>query len=278
MTIRRKFNLERVGQYLENKNLTSPIKTDITPKWDQLLAANECLRSCECIYPHNSELSLVQQHNLLKTSVTELFQKPEQLISEKFEFVQHIDCAEWLVASAPNVDQPMSTHTTHINIEDENVTMFAAVQPSQQMFFLEMGPNRIGGIRLAFQRKTVQQEQQTVFGELKFHHIQFFNEEILSMLFDNLVDGRVSNCFVQFPLAVLRAKLTLLSGAGDGCNLMDSCAVTNFYDILDMAMIKSIDGFDGNVLSVSGSRKVCMTKKRDRKDLSYRKICCVVCR
>lgn len=268
MAIRRKFNLERVGQYLENKNLTSPIKTDITPKWDQLLAENECLRHCECIYPHNSELSLVQQHNLLKSSVTELFQKPQQLISDKFKFVQHIDCAaDWSVSGsglASNGDQPMATFTTHINIEEDNVAMFAGVQPGQSMFFLEIAQklNRIAGIRLAFERKTVQQELQTTFGELKFHHIQFFNEEILSMLFDNVIDGRVSNCFVQFPVAVLRPKLTVLTDAteGDVHNLMHSCAMTNFYDVLDVAMIKSIDGFDGNVLSVSGSRKVCVAR------------------
>lgn len=261
-TTRRKFNLERVGQYLENKNLVSPIKCDFIPKWDQLLAENECLRNSESIYPHNKELSLVQQHNLLKSSISELFMKPQKLVSEQFKTIRYIDCAtEW---SLSDCDQPYSTYTTHMNIECDNVTLIAGVLPGKQMFFLEINPNTnsIGGIRLEFQRKTsTQLQEQLQFGELKFRHAQFFNNEILSILLDNLIDDRVSNCFVQFPVTLLRSKLTIVDGAGvssigNSANLLSSISVTNFYDLLDTPMIKSIDGFDGNILSVSGNRKV----------------------
>lgn len=269
-TTRRKFNLERVGQYLENKNLVSPIKCDFVPKWDQLLAENECLRNCENIYPHNKELSLVQQHNLLKTSISELFMKPEKLISGKFKIIRCIDCAtEWLLSSSSSSDtsnqSSYSTYITQMNIECDNVTMIAGVLPGRQMFFLEINSNKnsIGGLRLEFQQKNSSQlQEQLKCGALNFRHVQFFNTEILSMLLDNLCDDRVSNCFVQFPVALLRSKMTAFDGGvwtsiDNGVNLINTVAVTNFYDLLDASMVKNIDGFDGNILSVTGSRKVC---------------------
>lgn len=191
--------------------------------------------------------------------------KPQTLINDKFKLCHFIDCVsidEWPILNCDN-NQPLSTYTTHINIECDNVTMIAGVLPGKQMFLLEFNcnTNSIGGILLEFQRKTfVQQQQQSQFGELSFRHIQFFNDEILSILLDNSLDGgrKMSNCFIQFPVTLLRAKLTMLMNNGsDNCyNLMSMVSVTNFYDLLDVTMIKSIDGFDGNILSVSGSRKV----------------------
>lgn len=57
---KRKFNLERVGQYLQNQNLQKLSRISVTSDWNKLLEQNECLKNSNFIYPHHKELSLVQ--------------------------------------------------------------------------------------------------------------------------------------------------------------------------------------------------------------------------
>ena len=67
---RRKFNLERVGQYLEDKPLVHPMANDGEEnEWKRLLAQNECLRQCGAIFPHHEQMSLLQQQKLLKQQI-----------------------------------------------------------------------------------------------------------------------------------------------------------------------------------------------------------------
>lgn len=75
---KRKFNLERVGQYLQNQNLQKLFSTNFTSDWSKLLDQNECLKNSNFIYPHHKELSLVQVLNKIL-----LFSKLSQKIIHK---------------------------------------------------------------------------------------------------------------------------------------------------------------------------------------------------
>lgn len=248
---RKKFNLERVGQYLENKNLDIESKNDSSQEWNQLLEDNECLKNCELIYPHYKHLSLVQQHNLLKKSISELFATPEALIGKEFRSKTDINCFE--------LQDNSTVVTSHVNVETDNISLLATLIDNQSMIIIEFNPklNTFGSVRLLFQPRPFVDvnDKFSSFGALKFHHMQFYNEEILSILLDSQTDARQINCFIQFPVSALKSKLAFQRVGFTG-NLFSSTPLTNCYDVLEPSSIRIIDGFDGYMIAVSGNRKV----------------------
>lgn len=250
---RRKFNLERVGQYLENKELENRIDSSL--KWDQLLEDNECLKNCEMIYHlGNKNLSLVQQRNLLKKSIIDLFLTPEALIGKEFRLKRDINCFD--------LQDTSTVETSHVNVETENTSLLATLIDKNQLIIIEFNPklNTFGSVRLLFQPRPFADinDKFFTFGALKFHHIQFYNEEILSILLDSQRDAHQMNCFIQFPVSVLRSKFAYHRVGFTG-NAMASTPLTNCYDVLEPSSVRVIDGFDGYMIAVSGNRKVIFT-------------------
>ncbi|KAG4075627.1 hypothetical protein HA402_003452 [Bradysia odoriphaga] len=257
---RKKFNLERVGQYLENKNLEIESKNDTTQEWNQLLEENDCLKNCELIYPHHKNLSLVQQHNLLKTCITELFATPETLIGKEYRLKTEINCFDLLETS--------TVVTNHVNVEADNVSLLATLIDKNQLMIIEFNPklNTFGSVRLFFQPRPFVDinDKFSSFGTLKFHHMQFYNEDILSILLDSQTDARQMNCFIQFPLSALKSKFAMQRVNFTG-TVMSTTPLTNCYDVLEPTSIRVIDGFDGYMIAVSGNRKVASILSESQK-------------
>lgn len=245
--------MEQVGQYLENKNLDVQCKVDLKHNWDKLLNENECLATCDAIYPHHKELSLVQEHNLLRKSIEEMFSKPEQLISERFKLKTTMNCLE-LISNENDI-----IITDGINIEEEDISNFCGLISGKTMFYLEFNSyiNEIKAIKLEFLHKPFFMEKyQNAFGKLTFKYVQFYNEEIISMLLNNEMDtNRSTSCFIQFPLALLRPRMSILR-IQDSIDLIKNVSITNMFEIMDTTLVKNIDGFDWQTFSVSGNRKV----------------------
>lgn len=251
---RKKFNLERVGQYLENKNLQNESKNAVSQEWDQLLEDSECLANCEFICPQYKNLSLVQQHNLLKKSIGELFATPETLIGKEFRLKTEINCFDLQVNS--------TVVTSYVNVERGNISLLAALIDKHQLIIIEINPklNTFGSVRLLFQPRPFIDinDKFSTFGTLKFHHMQFYNEEILSILLDSQADARQMNCFIQFPISALKSKFAFQRVGYTG-NMMSTTPLTNCYDVLEATSIRTIDGFDGYMIAVSGNRKVSLS-------------------
>ncbi|KAJ6640094.1 Anaphase-promoting complex subunit 4 [Pseudolycoriella hygida] len=259
---RKKFNLERVGQYLENKNLEIESRNDTTQEWNQLLEDNHCMKKCELIYPHHKHLSLVQQHNLLKKCIGDLFSTPEKLISKEFRLKAEINCFEVLETSTVVAD--------HVNVEADNVSLLAMLIDKNQLMIIEFNPksNTFGAVRLVFQARPFIEgnEKFATFGTLKFHHIQFYNAGILSILLDSQTDTRQMNCFIQFPLSGLKMKFAYQKVGFTG-NVMTATPLYNFYDLIEPTSVRVIDGFDGNMIAVSGCRKVASILSESQKGI-----------
>ena len=241
---RKQFNLERVGQYLEDKNLQDLSTVDLTQHWNELLQENECLSQCGLIYQHQQELSLVQQHNLLKSCIAELFAQPEQLMGKHFQLKCTVDCAQ--------LQDTDAVGTTFISIESKNVTLLAYLISQQLLIVLEHNDltSVWRAVKLECQRKIF------VFGDLSFRQVQFYNEDIMSMLFYNSSENRMTNSFVQFPVDELRAKMVTLSDA-PRLEIIHQLPIVNFFGIIDPASVRAVNnGFDAHFLAVSGVRKV----------------------
>lgn len=248
---KRRFNLERVGQYLVDKPLQIPQQINPKQHWDTLLEENECLKSSELVYPHNKNSSLIQEHNLLKKSIDNIFRRPGEVITKGFEIKRNGKCAEYEL----NEISKSKIYSTHINKED--VSLFAVMESSATLIFIECHKDwTMKSLKLQFQQKPYFENKFSGFGTLSFRHIQFYNENILSILIDDTKEnGRKTSCFVQFPIQILREKVVEMSS----CENVDFTKITrilNFYDVLDAGFIRNIDGFDGDCISVSGNRRV----------------------
>lgn len=255
---KKRFNLERVGQYLDDKNLQITSGYNLTQKWAQLLDENECLKECEHFYPHDKQLSLVQQHNVLKQSISDFFSRPETLMGNNFIPKMFIDCGETISDAGSSI----SPHVSHWNIESEGVSLFAILLASEQILYVvelngaDSSVNQLRAVRLEFQEKRFFDEKYAPFGELKFCDLQFYNGNHLSMLLAAEYQSKAVNCFVQFPLAVVRNRMTTLASAANGGSFAQLITV-NMFDVLDAQIIRLLDGTaDNQRISVSGSRKV----------------------
>lgn len=257
----KRFNLERVGQYLEDKNLQIQSTIDLTQKWNQLLDENECLKECDIIYPHQKHLSLVQQHNLLKTSISELFSRPEKLIQKHFTHKSSIECAQL---------GPSNTRikTSHICVHGQYKSMFAILLSRSILVLLEVQSesNERRAIKLELVDRTFYDEKFDSFGDLEYRDVKFYNEEHISILLYSLAYQRANNCVIQFPLAAVQSRMTSLQW---NTSLdISMLPVISFYDVFDPTLVRVVDGADGDIISVSGSRKVAsllaMSQKRIR--------------
>lgn len=212
------------------------------------MAENECLRNSEAIFPHHKNLSLVQEHKLLEKSIKELFSIPEKLVGEAFRFKRYIEFAEF-----NDVDE-LTLH--HVNIESKNQTLFSATISNETMYFMEF-TSRSEFMKLAtfqFGQKPYLDSRFQSIENLKFHHLQFYNESTLSMLLDSTEGNKTNKCFIQFPIQNFQSRLLGVK-LSEYIDIVKSLTPINLYELLDPTLLRPLETSDGHIISVSGSRK-----------------------
>ncbi|KXJ69427.1 hypothetical protein RP20_CCG027068 [Aedes albopictus] len=256
-TKKRKFNLERVGQYLEDKPLMFPPKEDVSNQWTRLLEENECLKACPLIYPHNENSSLVQQHHQLKTSIQQIFEKPVTVIGQDFK--------QKSILSLRNTDpqHDFQQTVTQLDLEDRNVSLFAMLDSDNSLVLTECNSaSMIRSIRLRFLEKPYFDARLAAIGDLTFKHIQFYNMEILSVLLRaRTSEGRSCSYFMQLSLDRIWEVLEtiplvnnqIISDATGGGSC---CRVVNAYTLIEEGSLKLLEGMDAGKIAVSGSRNM----------------------
>lgn len=260
--IKKKFNLERVGQYLEDKNLQTQLKNDLTSEWNKLLEQNECLKNASVIYPHHKELSLIQEHNLLKTSITQLFSKPEKLIGDALKFQMCLDFAD--------VQDNDTINLHHINVEAHNLSRFTINISQKLLYIIEYNPKSefIQAGKLEFRQKSTPAEKFQQFDDLNLCYTQFYNENTISMLLTNTSEQDCINCFVQFPINNVQFRM-LGYKLSEYVNLTEAMMLIDFYDVLDPIAIRKLELSDGWIIAVSGSRKMTSILSKTQKRVRH---------
>lgn len=256
--------MERVGQYLQNQNLQKLSRISITSDWSKLLEQNECLKNSNFIYPHHKELSLVQEHNNLKESIRKLFEKPDALISLKLQLLYTLDICDLM---------PKTEFSWHqFDSVESGSTLFSFNINRNQMYLKEFNP-RSEYVKFAkFEFPDVEEsstnENITMltekFPQMKMLHTQFYNEKSMSMLFAYKKDKPTANCFVQFPIEPLLSRLNS-AHIQLHIGIDPSLPVTNLQDILNPELVRPLDINDGNILAVSGGRKIATIIATSRK-------------
>ncbi|CAO1420803.1 unnamed protein product [Diamesa serratosioi] len=241
-----KFNLERVGQYLVDKNLIIPVKPDENSLWESLLMENECLKNSPAVYPHHKELSLVQQKNLLRKSIDVLFGKLEHTVGSNFnlQLIKRFDN----VVKKDEIKKVLSSHINVVADEDNPVScsMFTILTSSNNLLFVVCSlDSEIRSIELTFNDHS--SCSVSSIGELSFIDVKFYNKNLISLLLLNKIDNKSDTCFMQMHVGGL---LEILK------NTTSNHTILNAYSLIDEMALKTLEGMTGVSMAVSGSRKV----------------------
>ncbi|XP_016948853.1 anaphase-promoting complex subunit 4 isoform X1 [Drosophila biarmipes] len=265
---RSKFNLERVGQYLDNAYLTQPYTRDPSQLWEEMVAENECLNDCKLFVPHDKNLSLVQQRDKMFNAIDAVFHKPTESISGSFKLSSAVICND-LPPMEPGEgleDREFVTCSYYVN-EASRSDMLACTISWQEAMILEVsraGDGLVRCTRIQLEPGMFSPAHED-FYNLRFVDLQFYNESSLSILAQSTsaVSGmRPHSFFIQFSLSAARNQCTQHQ-MGPLVKLKDATVTHSIHDVVDGAAFKGLDGLC-DMLAVSGSRKVA-TVLSDRK-------------
>ncbi|EDX17467.1 GD16927 [Drosophila simulans] len=266
---RSKFNLERVGQYLDNAYLTQPYPRDPMQLWEEMVAENECLSHCKLFVPHDTNLSLVQQRDKMFNAIDAVFHKPTESISGSFKVSSTVICND-LPPMEPGEDlrdKDIVTCSYYVN-EAARSDMLACTISGQEAMILEFsraGDDSVRCTRITLEPGLFTTSVPEDFCYLRFVDLQFYNESSLSILAQSINAGpgvRPHSFFIQFSLTAA-LNYSTQHRMGPLVKLSETTMSQSIHDIVDGAAFKGLDGFS-DMLAVSGSRKVA-TVLSDRK-------------
>lgn len=249
---KRKFNLERVGQYLQDRDLMFPTSDDVPKSWQNVINDNHCLAANPNILPHNRELSLVQEFNRLQKRIGAAFARPEEIVSREFKL-------------RTNFKRTLDPHIRQLSISQQFVStdtpagLSAIIESETSVIFLEAQPSKpIRALRLIINSTFPLGN----LPSLTFRHLQFYNDSTLSILFRSAEGSSKSiqsSYFLQYPVEQLRAHCVDCGGPND------SLATLNCYETIDETMVKLLEGIEGHLIAVSGPRKVSSVLSESKK-------------
>lgn len=234
-----------------------------------MLKRNECLRNSGGIYPHNKEASLVQEHNNLKRSTNKLFDRPNTLISLKFQRKYFLDVCE--------IDQQTKLEFHAVEIEERGSTTFTATVNDQMMNLIQFTPRseyiKVGRFHFVSPQSTdddssasgIGDKLEDQFPHMRFLSSQFYNENILSVVFAYQKNSNLTaNSFIQFPVETLMSRL-ILAPIKERMNVEYSGSSIDLRALIDVDLVRPLDICDGSMLVVSGGRKIATIITKSRK-------------
>lgn len=251
---------------MKNENLSKHTLHDPSSEWSKLLEENECLKASDIIYPHHRELSLVQEHNLLKKSITELFSKPEKQIGDQFSFKMCLD-----IVILGN-DDSSCIQVDHINVDSKKSSLFMVNASNETVYIIEYTTKSdfVKLIKLEFSQMPFLSAKLPNYTGMRFCNLQFYNESTISILIaatsrDAQYDVKL---FVQFPIQKIQSRLLGLKLA-DRIDITQLVSALNLYELLDPNLLRTLEVHDGHSISVSGSRKIASILSESRKRLRH---------
>ncbi|EDW65265.1 anaphase-promoting complex subunit 4 isoform X1 [Drosophila virilis] len=278
LTPRSKFNLERVGQYLENSYLTQLQTVNPDELWPRLLAENECLAQCNLFVPHDKKLSLIQQRDKMFNAIDAVFHKPTESISASFKLSTAVICSD--LQQYPNesaADPEQQSNYDFVNCsyhvhEATKCDMLALTISLQEAMVLEFSRGDdylLRCTRVHLHPGPITPQLQEDYYNLRFVDLQFYNESSISMLAQTstpVTGVRPHSYFVQFSLSASRNHCTQHQLA-PLMKLPEATVTHSVHDIPDAATFKGLDGVC-EMLAVSGSRKVATVLSDRRRKMT----------
>ncbi|PSN37237.1 Anaphase-promoting complex subunit 4 [Blattella germanica] len=269
-----RFNLERLGQYLVDQELTIPPDTDENP-WTKLLQTNEFLSNHPSIVPHYRNMSLVQQHNHLKKAISNVFSQPEVAIGQQFKMFSIIKCL--------HTSQIGDAKLTHINVVDEQKLLLAFLDSTSRtegFYLMEVPTDKFSVlgddasarcVYFYFNPPTSKAEEDGRGDEaswsapMKVLDVQFYLQDVLSVLLEQNSESRGA-LFVQFPMRVALQVASPVSLQRDDTKHLLTCAPRIEASVLlEAGALRPVENMVASRFAVSGSRKVAVVLSESRR-------------
>lgn len=241
-----RFNLERIGQYLSNKDLMIPAQEDTSNIWSELLSENECLGDNKLIYPHRKNTSLIQEFKTMESSIGDIFGRLQKTIGSKYQLQFDFVIGNDIETVLCEQQKIITSHT--VDGEDESaVNYFTALLSENELLFLAYSTNsEMKMSKIMFSERD--NFDISALGQLSFTDVKFYNSKIVSVLLRNEIGSKTQSCFIQLPISRILDELSE--------NSSTDIAVLNMYNLIDETAFKIIEGFSGISMAVSGTRKV----------------------
>lgn len=265
-----KFNLERLGQYLEDEELTILPDDDDNP-WHKFLKDNACLlKDNDTIFSlfEFKKFSLVQQQNHLKTTIGQIFDVAKKDTCKYFSLLYNVKCYEdpsngklmeniricqtyhaaenrFLMAFIDTANENDGIHFMSLNIKEKNCSANA--------------------MKYYFSSCLVADKKHTN-ENVAVMDLQFYSPEYLSVLTQH-PQNEESSIFIQVPIKIalehsvecnIKSKLYLFN---------EKIVRKNMSPLLEAGVYKVLDKLEGFRIAVSGGRKVAVVLAK-----SHRKV------
>ncbi|XP_034825766.1 anaphase-promoting complex subunit 4 [Maniola hyperantus] len=257
-----KFNLERLGQYLQDQELTI-LPDDEDNPWHKYLRENSCLlKDNDTIFSMMDfrRFSLVQQQNYLKLAVGKIFDVRTKDVGKYFTVLYNLKCHQNANKIARNKlrisqifdaseDRFMMAFTDTENIKEE--IYFVSVNVKERLCNATC-------CKYSFSSCLLRDDDETPERNLCILDLQFYSSQYLSVLVKHpSVDD--STMFIQVPLKiVLENSIEFNMKSKSLLVFNEKVPKKNISPLLDSSVYKVLEKMDGFRIAVSGSRKVAV--------------------
>lgn len=232
---KRHCNLDRLGQYLVNEELTKPPDCDRNNLWQKLLEDNPCLQNHFSIIEKNKYMSLVQQHEHLKKAIQNVFKTPEHAIGNMFQLKQIVTIAN-LACSRISMSL-VEDHTLHVSLIEGHTPDYFQVY---KVF--------VDGTRLDVKSKSVPiKSEKAVL--MKCIDVKFYLPEVLSILLEEGDENKNA--------VIVQVTTNTIFGIRSDSN--DRNKLENFIET------REIPDMVASSFAVSGLRKVSIVLSESRR-------------
>ncbi|XP_038213159.1 anaphase-promoting complex subunit 4 [Zerene cesonia] len=258
-----KFNLERLGQYLQDQELTI-LPDDEDNPWYKILKENSCLlKENDTIYSTTEfkKFSLVQQQKYLNREVEEVFDIHHKDIAKNFSVLYNIKCYD----GDDDLDVSESVRISQIFDPKQQRFMMAIVNttiPQQGLYFMSVSvKERLCSATTCeyfFSPSLIKDcNPPSSVENLEILDIQFYSSEYLSLLLKHPT-MEDSTIFLQLPLKIALENSQEFNMKCRNIIFNEDMEKIDLSPLLDQSVYKVLEKMNGNKIAVSGARKVAV--------------------
>lgn len=254
-----KFNLERLGQYLQDQDLNI-LPDDEDNPWFKFLKDNSCLVKDNDIIFSMAEFrkfSLVQQQKYLKNAIDKVFDVTEKDIGKHFYVLHNIKCYDNQNGSQP--DSSLRVSQLYDATQQRFMIALVNTEADDSMCFMSTSVKdktcSATASKYHFSSSLLGSNSALEETPLKVLDLQYYSSEFLSVIVKHATNDE-NTIFIQVPLKIILEQSSEFNIKSKSCVFGDKISNKNISPNLDQGIYKIIDKLDGCRIAVSGGRKV----------------------
>lgn len=257
-----KFNLERLGQYLEDQELTI-LPDDEDNPWHKFLKDNSCLlKDNDTIFSliEFKKFSLVQQQKHLKNAISQVFDVSKKETEKYFSALFNIKCYE----DKSNGKLSENLRICQAYFGSENSFMMAFIDCMNindgihymSIKIKEKASCSVTAMKYTFS-SILQGDKEPDDESISILDLQFYSAEYLSVLTKH---PRIeeNSIFIQVPIEIIQINAVEYALKPKQFFFNEKVIKKNISPLIDSGVVKVLDKMDGFRLAVSGGRKVAV--------------------